>query len=96
MEKDEMGKKIWVLTFEVNEYDQHGAYFVAAFEKLPSVAELTDFIKTSEEYRANGLHFGDALDALSFIEHLRGGGGRRGFEDMWFNLECVVLHGATP
>lgn len=33
--------EIWVLTREVNEYDQFGEYFVAAFPSKPHHSQLT-------------------------------------------------------
>lgn len=42
-------QKIWVLTREHNDYDQHGAYFVAAFIKKPSHAALAKVL-SSEGY----------------------------------------------
>ena len=32
---------VWVLTREVNDYDQHGAYFVAVFGCKPTHEQLT-------------------------------------------------------
>ena len=32
---------MWVLTREVNEYDQYGEYFVAVFSEKPHHAQLT-------------------------------------------------------
>ena len=32
----------WVLTFECNDYDQHGEYFEAVFKNKPSVQQLID------------------------------------------------------
>ena len=34
--------KIYVLTREVNEYDQDGEYFVAAYQQLPTPQQLWD------------------------------------------------------
>lgn len=33
--------KVWILTKEVNAYDQYGEYFVAVFEDKPHHTELT-------------------------------------------------------
>jgi hypothetical protein len=32
----------WVLTVNVNDYDQHGDYYVASWDKKPSVEDLVD------------------------------------------------------
>ena len=34
--------KVWVLTEEYNEYDQHGEYYLAAFAKKPTAQQLVD------------------------------------------------------
>lgn len=47
--------KIWVLTREVNEYNQDGEYFVAAFSKLPSTKDLV----------SNGVHENDVAHVLN-------------------------------
>ena len=63
---------IWILTREVNEYDQEGAYFVAAFLTKP----------TAEEIRA--VTWTQASD--EFIGHLLNGGGREREEHEWYWL----------
>jgi len=35
--------KVWVLTEEFNDYDQHGAYFLAVFKHEPTEADLKQF-----------------------------------------------------
>ena len=78
-----MSKKIWILTKEVNAYDQYGAYFEAAFEEKPDVKTLAKFFykesKGSTEYH-------DPMGALNFLLHIVDGGGRIGTEDEWYNL----------
>jgi hypothetical protein len=32
--------KVWILTTEYNDYDQHGAYFVAWWPKKPTYEQL--------------------------------------------------------
>jgi hypothetical protein len=36
-------KTIWILTKSYNDYNQHGDYFVAAFDKLPTERQLRDY-----------------------------------------------------
>lgn len=56
----EAPREIWVLTFEVNAYDQHGEYFEHAWDHKP----------TSEELLAAGV----AMKDLSHV--MNGGGRR--------------------
>ena len=34
--------KVWILTEEYNEYDQHGEYFISAFKEKPTPQQLTE------------------------------------------------------
>lgn len=34
---------IWILTYELNDYDQDGEYFVAAFSEKPHHTQLTSY-----------------------------------------------------
>lgn len=63
--------KVWVLTSEYNEYDQHGNYFIAVFKSKPSAEQLSQFVDSPE-----------AIDHL-----INNGGGRVDYEDMWYNLD---------
>lgn len=36
--------KVWVLTREHNDYDQHGAYFEAVFMNKPTLDQLTAIV----------------------------------------------------
>ncbi len=75
--------KVWVLTRSINDYNQDGDYFEAVFAKQPSVKQLADFF-----YGKDGGHGSmDVMAAVSFLEHVRSGGGRRGTEDTWYDLE---------
>lgn len=65
---------MWIVTREINEYDQDGAYFVAAFYQKPTVSQLTSL---------KGELITDAV-AQYMINH---GGGRHGTEYEWFYLE---------
>ena len=77
--------KCWVLTREINEYDQEGAYFEAVFKEKPSIKQL------AEHFTGRYGFPNDVMQAVAFLEHLRDGGGRRGVEHEWYNLEEVEL-----
>ncbi len=63
--------KVWVLTREINQYDQDGAYFVEIFKDFP----------TKEKLLKVGV-YEDNADRL-----LHGENGRRNGEDEWWYLE---------
>ncbi len=69
---------IWIVTGEVNAYEQEGEYFVAAFNNKPSFSELRKLIDNS----------GDRVSDAT-IGKLTRGGGREGIEDTWYNLHEV-------
>lgn len=76
---------VWVLTCLHNDYDQHGDYFLAVWSSKPSLTDLaTYFGKEGGVYP----HY-DVMQAIAFLEHLRAGGGRRGDEDIWYELNFV-------
>lgn len=79
------GQKIWVLTFEVNDHDQHGEYFKAAFAKKPTLGQL------AEVMRGWGDLSTDVMAAVAFLERLLEGGGRHKEEHIWYNLKEVEL-----
>lgn len=62
--------KVWLLTSEINAYDQCGEYFEAVFNHKPTALQLA----------ANG------INDPALQEHILIGGGRRGYEDGWYNL----------
>jgi hypothetical protein len=64
--------KLWVLTRQINAYDQDGAYYVAVFSKKPTAEQI-----------ANALGI---IPSSLYIQHILNGGGREKFEDEWFNL----------
>ncbi|QDP50564.1 MAG: hypothetical protein Tp1125DCM00d2C21254131_5 [Prokaryotic dsDNA virus sp.] len=80
-----MTTKVWVLTEEYNEYDQHGEYFVAVFAGKPSLKKLAEHFKMTDE----SAHYSDPMGAVDFLLHLQQGGGRQGTDDHWYNLEEV-------
>lgn len=61
---------VYVLTSEVNEYDQLGEYFVKVFFKKPTINEL--------------IEFGLSKDRAEKV--INGGGGRIGVENIWYFL----------
>lgn len=81
-----MGNKkyVWVLTYETNDYDQHGAYFVAVYESKPKIEQIIDVTGKKE-------HPSTVAELLKFCLHVQNGGGRRGTEHDWYNLEMVEL-----
>jgi hypothetical protein len=76
--------KVWILTSEVNDYDQHGKYFQGVFSEKPTIETLAIFFAKNDKQVGHNIP-----SALALIEHIRAGGGRRGNEDMWYYLEEV-------
>lgn len=76
---------VWILTREVNQYDQEGAYFVAAFKSKPTIQQLTEF----------GVDAWESCSGLTleeYIKHIHDGGGRVAVEQSWYNLEEFGLN----
>jgi hypothetical protein len=69
--------KAWILTREINEYDQDGEYFVAVFRSKPSHEILEDILNIDPYY------------GKKLIEHILAGGGRRDNEHEWYHLRHV-------
>lgn len=78
-------KKVWVLTRSHNDYDQHGEYFVAVFGRKPDIKRLAEAM----EMESGSL--GNLMQAIAFLSHIIEGGGRRGTENVWYQLEEVDL-----
>lgn len=68
--------KIWVLTEEYNDYDQHGGYFVQAWVGKPTAEQLKTFAATVKENWSD-----------EYVTHLLAGGGRKKVEYHWYLLE---------
>jgi hypothetical protein len=73
---------IWVLTEEYNDYNQHGEYFIHVWNSKPTASQLAQYI------------CGDGYDeeneyVVEHVNHVLGGGGRRNYEDQWYNLHVV-------
>lgn len=65
----------WVLTRQINEYNQDGEYFEAVF------AEKPDYDKLAKVLLSKGWDSKEMIDNL-----LNNGGGRQGREETWYNL----------
>ena len=78
-----MSKKAWLLTYEVNDYNQHGEYFLAIFDTKPDHQRLANALRG-----ASGMPT-DIMAGIAFLEHVLKGGGRKGDEQTWYNLEEV-------
>lgn len=66
-----MTQKIWILTAEVNDYNQQGEYFLHAFSEKPTVERLRQL---------------DCWEFAVDFEHVANGGGRKDEEDVWYYL----------
>jgi hypothetical protein len=73
---------VWILTESYNDYDQHGDYFVTAWDEKPSRKEISHVcdIDTTGRY----------TKADQDIDHILAGGGRIGNEYRWWNLFEIV------
>ncbi len=65
---------VWILTEEYNDYDQHGEYFVEAFEAKPTTQQLID-AGVEESRTAHVLSGGGRIELGSYYDnqwyHLR-------------------------
>ena len=62
--------KVWIVTAEVNAYDQEGCYFVGAYLNKPTFKQLKELIKEDDVT----------------VGKLTRGGGRQDAENVWYNL----------
>lgn len=62
---------MWILTREINQYDQDGEYFVAAWTVKPTETQIEKCV-----YNANN----------DLLHHILNGGGRLKYEYEWYNL----------
>ena len=67
-----MKSSVWVLTYEVNDYNQHGYYFEAVFKEKPTLEQLMEWME--EDYAQSCLDCGG--------RRLRPTGG----SDVWYQL----------
>lgn len=74
--------KVWILTREINQYDQDGSYFESVFQDKPSWEQLEEagVYVDSINYTLN-----NQKDEGSF------GGRSERMEDTWWNLDLVDL-----
>ena len=66
----------WIVTREINEYDQDGEYFVGVFDDKPVFKELSDMLPEENN---------------TTIGKLTRGGGRQGTEREWFHLTEIEV-----
>ena len=64
---------MWIVTGQVNEYDQFGEYFVAAYKEKPNFKQLKKLLNKDDVT----------------VGKLTRGGGRQNIEDCWYNLRRV-------
>lgn len=67
--------KVWVLTSEFNDYDQHGEYFEAVYASKPTAEQIAEKCRIY----------------IEFADHILNGGGRKDKEYSWYWLreeEC--------
>lgn len=73
---------IWVLTEEYNDYDQHGEYFVHAWDHKPS----------KEELKEHGVEI-SRPSTPDYLQHVLDGGGRielrKYYDNQWYILKEV-------
>ncbi|MFA5234030.1 MAG: hypothetical protein WC390_06470 [Sulfurimonas sp.] len=73
-----MKAEAYILTREINEYNQDGKYFVAWFHSKPSIKELRS---VTDNY--------DSVTNNEYAKHILCGGGRKGTENEWWQLRLV-------
>lgn len=62
---------MWIITKAVNDYNQHGDYFVCAFFDKPTMHDLRTALPGYDD---------------EFYKNLLKGGGRLTIEDVWYML----------
>mgnify|MGYP003638482219 CR=1 FL=1 len=65
-----------ILTMEINEYEQYGEYFIAVFDKQPTIQQLKKVLP-------------DVADEE--IEHIKLTGGRRDSSHEWYHLRKLKI-----
>ena len=80
-----MKNKLWILTYAVNDYNQHGEYFLAAWPYKPTKEELAKAIGLLNSYRHEDMMSHEY--AVKTVDKLWGeGGGRQDIEQEWYFL----------
>lgn len=74
-------KEVYILTFEVNEYDQYGEYYKDCWDHLPTITEIIECLHPHSKWD----EFGNIVTE-DFYNHLIKGGGRIGTQHSWYNL----------
>jgi len=80
-------KTVWVVTKEVNAYDQFGDYFEGVWANKPTYNQVEKFLISARVIYPEGPTEGKRFH----IEHLLAGGGRKDSEDVWYNLQEIEL-----
>lgn len=65
---------MWIITAEINDYNQEGEYFVAAYNEKPTFKQLKELLPNQNDVT---------------IGKLTRGGGRQKYENEWYNLKEV-------
>jgi hypothetical protein len=77
--------KVWVVTYEVNAYDQEGAYFQCGFMNKPTYEQALDLLHDLGVFNKNYTNYtGDYIE--NCVNKFLDGGGRIGTEHCWYNL----------
>lgn len=77
--------KVWVVTYEVNTYDQEGEYFQCGFVNKPTYEEALDLLHEFGVFNKNYSGYaGDYIEKC--VNKFLDGGGRIGIEHCWYNL----------
>ena len=71
--------KVWILTSEYNDYDQHGEYFIKAYMDKPNRDSISADLELDPEFHTDT------------ILHILNGGGRQKVEYIWYYLRQVEL-----
>jgi len=64
---------MWVITAEINDYNQEGEYFVGVYKNKPTFQQLKELLNE---------------DNVT-VGKLTRGGGRQSTENVWYNLKEV-------
>ena len=62
--------RVWIITEEHNDYDQHGEYFIAAYPTKPTITDIVQKLKVS----------------AAAAQHITAGGGRIREAQVWWHL----------
>lgn len=77
---------MWVITKAFNDFDQHGDYLVACYNKKPSFDEFLKVYLKSEELAEN---FFDEHIGIEKVEHYYKNNGRFKNEYCWYFLSEI-------